>query len=244
LPNSTVASPSVIYSASGSYNVSLTVVNANGCSSTVTRPVVVQAVPVAGFTATTVCSGSPTVFTNTSTGASVNGWLFGSGSATSLQANPTFTYPAAGTYTVRLITTNPLGCTDTATSSVVVTIDTEVAAVLPWLALSRTRFCARPTVKVPALGLLGLYSTVYRLVEICCAICLVHPPLDAPVKVRSDAENPVTASLNVTVTVKAWVVNELLGALKITDGRASRVVVKEAAGVDCVVPIEFVADNL
>lgn len=131
-----------------------------------------------------------------------------------------------------------------AITSVVVTMDTEVAAVLPWLALSMTTFSARPTVKVPALGLLGLYSTVYRLVEICCAICLVQPPLDAPVKVRSDAENPVTASLNVTVTVKAWVVNELLGALKITVGRASRVVVKEAAGIDCVEPIEFVADNL
>lgn len=54
-----------------------------------------------------------------------------------------------------------------AMTSVVVTMDTEVASVFPWLALSTTRFCARPTVKVPALGLLGLYSTVYRLVEIC-----------------------------------------------------------------------------
>jgi len=131
-----------------------------------------------------------------------------------------------------------------AITSVVVTMDTEVAAVLPWLALSTARFCASPTVKVPALGLLGLYSTVYKLVEISCAICLVQPPLDAPVRVKSEAENPVTASLKVTVTVNGCVVNELLGALKITDGRASTEVVNEVAGVDCVVPIEFVADNL
>lgn len=54
----------------------------------------------------------------------------------------------------------------------------------------------------------------------------------------------MTASLKVIVTVNAWVVKELLGALKITDGRASTEVVNEVAGVDCVVSVEFVADNL
>jgi hypothetical protein len=60
----------------------------------------------------------------------------------------------------------------------------------------------------------------------------------------SDAENPVTASLKVTVTVNAWLVSELLGALNVAEGRASTAVVKEVAGVDCVVLIELVADNL
>jgi hypothetical protein len=60
----------------------------------------------------------------------------------------------------------------------------------------------------------------------------------------SDAENPVTASLKVTVTVNAWLVSELLGALNVAEGRASTAVVKEVAGVDCVVFIELVADNL
>jgi hypothetical protein len=60
----------------------------------------------------------------------------------------------------------------------------------------------------------------------------------------SDAENPVTASLKVTVTVNAWLVSELLGALNVAEGRASTTVVKEVAGVDCVVLIELVADNL
>lgn len=60
----------------------------------------------------------------------------------------------------------------------------------------------------------------------------------------SASEKPVTASLKVTVTVKGWLVSELLGALKIAEGRASTIVVKEVVGVDCVVPIEFVADNL
>jgi hypothetical protein len=60
----------------------------------------------------------------------------------------------------------------------------------------------------------------------------------------SDAENPVTASLKVTVTVNAWLVSELLGALNVAEGRASTAVVKEVAGVDCVVLIELDADNL
>lgn len=67
---------------------------------------------------------------------------------------------------------------------------------------------------------------------------------DVPVKVMSEAEKPVTASLKVTVTVKGWLMSELLGALKVAEGRASTAVVNEIVGVDCVVPIEFVADNL
>jgi hypothetical protein len=68
--------------------------------------------------------------------------------------------------------------------------------------------------------------------------------LDVPVNAISAAEKPVTASLKVTVTVKGCVMRELPGALKVTEGRASTAVENEIVGVDCVVPIEFVADNL
>ena len=45
-------------------------------------------------------------------------WTFGSGGATSTAANPTFTYPAAGTYTVSLKVTDNSGLSNTASTTV------------------------------------------------------------------------------------------------------------------------------
>jgi hypothetical protein len=60
----------------------------------------------------------------------------------------------------------------------------------------------------------------------------------------SAAENPVTASLKVIVTVNGCESSEFPGALRVTVGRASVKVVKVVTGVDCVELIEFVAVSL
>jgi PKD repeat protein len=116
---STSANPSHVYNMSGNFNVTLKVTNGFGCSSELTKAVTVYAAPTAGFTATEVCRGSATTFSNSSTGATGYAWAFGDG-GTSTSANPSYTYGAAGTYTVSMVATSANGCSSTYASSVVV----------------------------------------------------------------------------------------------------------------------------
>ncbi len=72
------------------------------------------------YTATTVCVGSATQFTNTTNGNYTYNWNFGD-SFTSTSENPTHTYALAGTYTVTLLVTAvPGGCQNAITQSVTV----------------------------------------------------------------------------------------------------------------------------
>lgn len=105
----------------GIHTVTLIVYNADGCSDTITHDVDIQANPVAGFTYTSVCDGSPTVFTNTSTGGTIGtyAWTFGDG-GTSNVANPSYTYANPGTYSVVLTVTTTTGCIGTTTQQVTV----------------------------------------------------------------------------------------------------------------------------
>lgn len=106
--SSTVQNPVVTYNTPGTYTVTLVASTAAG-SNTFTQQnfIVVQPLPIAGFTAGT--NGGPTVtFTNTSQNAASYLWDFGDGS-TGNTANPTHTYTADGTYTVTLTATNNCG---------------------------------------------------------------------------------------------------------------------------------------
>jgi len=118
---STMQSPRHVYTASGTYTVSLTVVSAgNGCSATVTRPLVVLGTPVASFTPQPAagCIDLRVTFQNTSQGAAFNIWDFGDGNSSAL-ANPAHTYTAQGVYTVTLTAEHATsGCRATATATV------------------------------------------------------------------------------------------------------------------------------
>ncbi len=124
---SNLANPTHIYTSSGNFNVSLQVTNSFGCIESLTRLnfISIKQAPVAAFTngATTSCSVPFRVsFQNTSdtTMSIVNGntsslnffWDFGDSSSSTL-ANPTHFYTSSGVYTVKLIVTNSLGCSDT-----------------------------------------------------------------------------------------------------------------------------------
>ncbi len=111
--NSTAQNPTHTYATSGTYTVVLTSTTSNGCTSSVTRTVIVNPLPTAAFTTSNGCAGSNIAFTNTST-VSVGfintfAWTFGDGS-TSSSANPSHSYTTEGNYVVNLQVTTAGGC--------------------------------------------------------------------------------------------------------------------------------------
>ncbi|RYD53204.1 MAG: PKD domain-containing protein [Sphingobacteriales bacterium] len=122
---STSANPSHTYTGSGTYNVSLVATNSVGCVSSLTKNAYIRtaARPTAGFTISgnTACSLPAQVsFATTSTNAASHTWSFGDG-GTSTGASPTHGYAQTGTYTVRQIVSNGVGCADTSIQNVTVT---------------------------------------------------------------------------------------------------------------------------
>lgn len=114
---------SVTWSSTGDYQVSLTVTDALGCSSTEIDTITVQACvpPSSAFTGSTTASiNTPASFSATQGGLTY-AWIFPSGSPSSSTAqSPSVTWTAAGTYNIQLITTNAFGCSDTSNASVTV----------------------------------------------------------------------------------------------------------------------------
>jgi len=119
--DSTVQNPSVIYNASGTYSVNLTVAGSTG-SDTITKTGYITATtlgstlkaPVARFTNSSSTPLSGTVplsvsFLDQSENMATSWlWDFGDG-GTSSEKNPIYTYQSANTYTVTLTATNAAG---------------------------------------------------------------------------------------------------------------------------------------
>lgn len=116
------ASVSHSYSLPGVYNVSLLVENPGGCRDSVTKTITVYPTPVAAFSVTNVCEGTPSQFVNQTTlvrGTMSFYWDLGDGS-TSTDINPIYQYNNIGIYTTTLIATTNEGCSDTTTQTHVV----------------------------------------------------------------------------------------------------------------------------
>ncbi|MDD3687988.1 MAG: PKD domain-containing protein, partial [Bacteroidales bacterium] len=106
-----------LYSAYGSYPVTLTVFSSLGCVDSLTQTAHVYPSPVAGFTTedAQVCQQSASVFHNTST--SLGGtlsylWDFGNGMSNTTP-NPIIYYENSGDFTVTMIANSEHGCSDT-----------------------------------------------------------------------------------------------------------------------------------
>ena len=117
---SNLFSPSHTYSDTGTYNITLTVIN-QGCSKDTERlKYILIVVPKAEFVFNFDCS-SPTAvtFRDTSQGAQTWLWEFGDGTTSNLQYPPVHNYAVQGNYTVTLIVTNALtGCVDSAKETI------------------------------------------------------------------------------------------------------------------------------
>lgn len=125
--NSTAASPTHVFPASGTYTVYLFVYDTSGCYDSVPQNVVASQLPVASYTSSVI--GCRLVsFNNTSTYSGTNPswlWDFGDpasgGSNTSVAQNPQHNFSAYGTYSVSLTVTDSYGCSNTTTQSLTFT---------------------------------------------------------------------------------------------------------------------------
>ena len=119
---SNLPSPSYTYATPGTYTVVLSSQTNLGCRGTVQHSVDVYSLPVANFTATTPCIGTPVQFTDSTSpanGANTFDWLFGDGGNSAIQS-PSHLYTAAGTYNAQLISTTGNACADTIIKTVTV----------------------------------------------------------------------------------------------------------------------------
>ena len=119
---STLQNPTHTYSTPGTYTVCL--IATNGCANT-PNDTICESITVTGNCSSPVSDYSTTGtnltidFADLSTGMPTTwSWDFGDGSSSNLQ-NPSYTYAAAGSYTVCLVTTNACG-TNTVCNTIVV----------------------------------------------------------------------------------------------------------------------------
>jgi gliding motility-associated-like protein len=116
---SSLQNPVHTYTNAGSFTVTLRVINSNGCVKVFTRPAYIKLSTGVrsdfSFDMTAGCqSPTPVTFINKTegTGTITYKWDFGNGITSTLE-NPVINFNSVGKYTVKLISTNSSGCSDT-----------------------------------------------------------------------------------------------------------------------------------
>lgn len=117
---STQQNPSHVYTAVGTYNISLSITDQYGCSATFSQnPYIEIKETKAAFAVSDSiggCTPFEVKFTNASQFYTASAWSLGNGSSSA--QNPAQVYNTAGTYNVQLVVTGRGGCTDTATKTI------------------------------------------------------------------------------------------------------------------------------
>lgn len=128
----TVSNPVIsnAYPNSGTYTVTLTITDVNGCTNTIVKNNYIRVNgPTANFSGTNVagCTGLTATFNDLSTTDGQNNitnwqWHFGDGNIQNFNAPPfQYTYNTTGTYSVKLVITDASGCKDSITLANLVT---------------------------------------------------------------------------------------------------------------------------
>ncbi|MCX6250141.1 MAG: PKD domain-containing protein [Bacteroidetes bacterium] len=121
--SSSLVNPSHVYSAYGTFNVTLTVTDSHSCQKDTMEQVLVNPAPSAMFEFGTACVHDSVTFTDLSIapGSMVVGWHWNFGdSDTSNIQNPKHSYQNAGNFNVTLTVTNLQGCVDSITLPIVI----------------------------------------------------------------------------------------------------------------------------
>ena len=126
-PSSNLQNPNHKYFNSGTYNVTLVITSADGCSDVNNSIVKVFDTPISGMTFSNTCLFDSASFTNTSVSPSMGSianwsWDFGDGSLIDTATfNTVHLYAAPGNYILSLITkSSNLGCADTLKDTITV----------------------------------------------------------------------------------------------------------------------------
>ena len=110
------------YPSPGLYKVTLTVVNAKGCRSTVSHNIYVKALPQPNFTFNIHCKGDTTCFMDQSTATEGYitqwNWNFGDSTSSTIQ-NPDHLYQPVGQYNATLSVTTNIACSNSVTKVII-----------------------------------------------------------------------------------------------------------------------------
>ncbi|MDC1451831.1 PKD domain-containing protein [Vicingaceae bacterium] len=120
---SVAQNPTHQFSGAGTYQVKLVVTSNLGCKDSITVAVTIDPKPTVDFTFANLCLTNSTQFTDGSTigSGSVNTWRWDfDGLGSSFAPNPSFVFPAAGTYDVKLVSGSGAGCLDSITKQVII----------------------------------------------------------------------------------------------------------------------------
>lgn len=123
--SSTDQNPSYTYGGPNTYSVTLDIVSDAGCTDDTTQDVTIFPGATANFSATTVCHGLETEFTDLSTasqGGTISSWQwdYDDGSPSGNTQNTTHEYNAPGTYSVTLTVATSNNCSSQYTEDVTV----------------------------------------------------------------------------------------------------------------------------
>lgn len=123
-PTSSSPNPLHTYSANGIYSIKLSIIDAYGCTDSITKTNFIDiTTPNANFIASdsvSECSPFQVIFTNNSTNFRTALWDFGDGGSSVRLDGADHVYTLPGTYTVKLTITGPGGCTDEHTMTILV----------------------------------------------------------------------------------------------------------------------------
>ena len=134
--NGTGSSSTHSYTNYGNYNVTLTAVSDNACSNSLSKQVEILVPPQASFSASPVCQGTETQFTDlsvTNNNEAISGcaWDFDlNGVADDTNRNSSYTFNTSGNFDVQLVITTEYGCKDTVINNVTVYANPTVAFTL------------------------------------------------------------------------------------------------------------------
>ncbi|MEO1450674.1 MAG: PKD domain-containing protein, partial [Bacteroidota bacterium] len=113
------AAPMHIYPFDGGYTATLVATNSVGCLDTISHPVLVDSLPVLGYSVDPVCHTTPSVFVNDNRPGTTYFWDFGDGN-TSTDFSPAHIYDAPGNYLTQVIGTTARGCQDSLSQTITV----------------------------------------------------------------------------------------------------------------------------
>lgn len=117
------ANPSHAYAQNGLYTVKLKITDSLGCTDSITKTNLIQinGIKSSFIASDTLASCPPLVvnLTNTTTNSTASLWTFGN-NGTSTLLNPSIIYSNPGTYIIKLISTNAIGCIDSAFKTIIV----------------------------------------------------------------------------------------------------------------------------